>query len=448
MVGLTTYAIVKHNFLDIRIIIQRGLIYLIVLGALIVIYATSLELVGHLFHLLTNTTLLVSAGGTMIIGVVFFHPVELYFRKISDPLFFKDRYQYSEALHQLSNVLYENINQADIITESTKLLKAIFKTPYVVIRFQEEPTSTVSALPEILSIPIITNNTHTGVIELGSKYSGDAYSKEDKKLLQTFSLHAAIALEKGRLYEKVETYNTHLEQLVYERTKEIKDVQEEQKQTMIDISHNLQTPLAVIMGELELLEKADIEKETINGIRKSVDRVSGFIRQLLRLAWFDHSMYTIESSVIHLFELIHEQLEYYEVMANEQDISVVSDIAEDVYILGNKRLLAELFTNIVANAIKNRAHGRESKIHITVTATSTSVVVSITDNGVGIKETELPHLFTRYYKNSSGVHSNTGTGLGLAICKKIAEKHSGTIACTSIFGHETSFIVTLPRYTQ
>jgi signal transduction histidine kinase len=444
MVGLTTYAILRHQFFDIRLILQRGLIYFIFLGTIIIFYVASIEFIGDLVREISDSAAIVSAGVTMIVGILFFRPVERYFRKITDPFFFKDHYNYADALHELSNVLYENVNHIDIINASSEVLKRIFKTNDVTFCFTNEKI-TSSSDDETLCIPIIANKNLIGTVCLGHKLSGDRYTKRDRKLLETFVLQAAVALEKGRLYEKVEKYNTHLEQLVEERTKEIKDVQEDQKQVMIDISHNLQTPLAVIIGELELLDDMVVEKEKVTAVVKSIDRVSGFIRQLLHLARLDHATYMIDISAIDLSHLLEEQVEYFDVMASEKNVHVISKIESDISILGNKRLLDEVFINLVVNAINYREPSRRSTLLIRLQSTDTSAVISFEDNGIGIASHELSHIFTRFYKGSQRRSSGTpSTGLGLAICKKIIEKHNGSIECTSIVGEKTCFTITIP----
>lgn len=251
-------------------------------------------------------------------------------------------------------------------------------------------------------------------------------------------------LDKGRLYEKVEDYNAHLERLVLERTLEIKKLQEDQKQAMIDISHNLQTPLAVINDEIGLLSDLPIHAEKIKNVKRSIHQVSQFIRQLLHLAKLDHSAFRIEFSVVDLSSLLNEQIEYFEVMAGEKNVRIISSIKKKILIMGNKRLLQELLTNLISNAIKYRRKNlSESTITIALSVNQDEASLVVTDNGIGIAKEELPDIFTRFYRGSRKQNAS-GTGLGLAICKKIVEKHSGTISAESVVGKQTSFRVVVP----
>ncbi len=441
------YAIVRHSLLDIRVVIQKGLIYLSLFIVILGIYIASLQLLGYILHRITNTNVIISAGLVMVLGILFFRPLENYFRKITDPIFFKDRYDYAEVLHQLSKILHTNVSTADIIENSSALLRNIFKTDEVHFRLQtsEEEKRDPS---KAVSINIVFEGRQTGILELGPKKSGDEYTPLDRKLLGTFAYQAAVALEKGRLYERVKEYNFHLEELVEQRTLEIKKLQEDQKQAMIDISHNLQTPLAIIKGDLELLSAMPVHAEKIKNVKRSIHQVSLFIRQLLHLAKLDHSAFNVDFAPVDLSALMLGEIEYFEVMAAEKKVRMTASITKKLIIMGNKRLLGELLNNLISNAIKYRRKStEESNINISLSEDGENAHLIVTDNGIGISPEDLPDIFVRFYRGSR--KSNiTGTGLGLAICKKIVEKHGGTITATSSSGERTSLTVILPLYNK
>ena len=450
LTGATAYAIVRHELLDIRIVIQRGLIYAMLFGLVVSIYIALLQSIGYFVGELTNTTTIVSAGATTILGVFFLRPLENYFQKATDKIFFKDKYNYAAALHSLSQILYTSLDEEEIITRSEATLNQIFKTEDAQIVLDPDAVSRLSLTDRsagfrTLSHPIVFENKAVGVLCLGPKLSGDSYSKQDLQLISTFTFQAAISLGKARLHKEVQEYSSHLEQLVDERTREIKKIQEEQQEAMIDISHNLQTPLAVIKGELELLEEGTDESEKIDAVRNSIDRVSGFIRRLLRVARFEHSLDDVEMIPIDIASLLSEQRDYFEVMAGENGVRIISKTKDVGMILGNKRLLEELFTSIVSNAISYRSHTRTSIISITLDDTDTSIIIHIRDNGIGIAPHHLTRIFDRFYRTSLGESAPQGTGLGLTIAKQITQRHSGSIIAESILGEETTFTITIPK---
>ena len=298
--------------------------------------------------------------------------------------------------------------------------------------------------PAVVSFPIIFEETTIGIAELGEKRSGIPYTKEDIELLETFFEQAAVALEKGRLYETVENYTLHLESIVDDRTKKIKKIQEDQRQTMIDISHNLQTPLSVIRGELELMTEYSSDPDKIIAVKRSLMRVSDFIRQLLHLARLEGSGYELERLPIDLSVLVKEQVEYFEAMAGEHGIVVTAAIDPDIQIAGNRRLLEEACTNIAHNAMKYRRTDIQSTLHISLTQHQDTITLSFADNGIGIDQSDMESIFTRFYRTSRGTEQTFGSGLGLAIVKRIVDIHGGTISVSSEIETGTTFTLVFP----
>jgi signal transduction histidine kinase len=442
LTGITAYAIVRHQLMDIRVIVQRSIIYALLLGLTAVFYLSSVYLVGRLFNIATGTSTLLGGATTTLFGIFTIPFIERYFRKITDPIFFKDRYDYPKALHQLSKILHTSVRQADIVQGSSELLRTIFKTHHVLFRLGSDSEICPKPSQEaVMHAQILFEEKCIGVVELGEKRSGERYTREDHQLLETFAYQAAVAIEKARLYEKVEESSGKLEHLVEERTEEIKKLQEDQKQTMIDISHNLQTPLAIIRGELELLNELTADQEKVRVVKKSLDRVSQFIRQLLHVAKLDSSAFEVKKISVNLAALVQEQVEYFEVMAEEEGIEIITTVAPNVRVLGDRRLLQELLTNLVANAIRYRAQNVESKVLISVAETKKEIVLVVQDNGVGISEEVLPELFTRYASASRAGAKEESTGLGLAICKRIAERHDASISVASEVGKGTEITI-------
>ncbi len=440
----TAYAIIRHQLMDIRFVIQRGFFFTFFFIVIIGLYIASLQLAGYFLGEFTKMTATAMAGTIMLIGMIIGAPFREYFKQKTDHIFFKGDYDYADALHRLSTKLKTNVSTAAIIQAVRPELEKIFRASSVSF---STPEAAVLLEPYIeqksVTVPIVFEDTVINVLTLGPKRSGDTYTQRDMQLLETFASQAAVALEKGRLFEEVERYSSQLEGLVETRTKEIKKLQEDQKQAMIDISHNLQTPLAVMRNQLELLSNKMPDEDAFYLVEKSLNRVSSFIRQLLHLAKLDHGAYEIELTRINLSKLLREQVEYFEVMAEEKGVSLTASISRGVCILGNKGLLGELLTNIVANAIECRRENSKHSIKIHLAKTKQAAVITIYDNGVGIEAEELPEIFSRFYR-TGGSRSLHGTGLGLAIVKRIVDRHSGAISVKSKKGDHTEFTITIP----
>ena len=132
-------------------------------------------------------------------------------------------------------------------------------------------------------------------------------------------------------------------------------------------------------------------------------------------------------------------------MAEEDGVVVECETPEHATIHGNKKLIEELLTNLVVNAIKYRSVLRASFVRISLTETERDFVLQVADNGIGIPTEEIPELFTRFYRTTKTRGLFPGTGLGLSIVKTIADKHRASIAVESVVGERTSFSVSFPK---
>ncbi len=447
MVGFITYAIIRHHLMDIRIVIQKGFIYTSLLVFIIGFYLASVFILGYLFQRVANITVLISAGLTVIIGVFGVPPLKRYFSRITDKIFFKDKYDYSQAIQELSEILNKNISLERIIGKTSKKFKEIMKTDKVVFSIIEQEKRPGMQLEKIgegeLSTKIVLDNKLIGKIILGKKMSGDPYTDEDVKLLRTFAYQAGVSIKRAELYEKMKNYSRELEEKVNQRTAKIEELQEEQKRTIMDISHGLQTPLTIIKSELGVLRRKNVNAENFSVLERSIDRISKFIYDLLRLARLETIEDAFKKETFSLSRLLKDLVDEFSIMAEEKNITIASDIATGIRVFADKSRIEELATNLVSNATKYISNERE--ILITLKKRNGFAELSIADTGIGISKKDLPNIFKRFYRIKENRHADTkGTGLGLAICKKIVEGHGGTIKAESETGKGTVFTITLP----
>ena len=300
MITLIGYAIVKHQLMDIRLIIQRGAIYSMLLVSIITIFLTFVYLFGFFFQKATGYATVWSAGITMFIGIFGVPVIERYFRKITDSYFFKDKYDYARVLQDLSEILNRTMDVDKIVSEVTEKLETTYKAKLVSLHLDGDRISSAKTYggntgtddEYQVTLPIMLEQQQLGVIILGEKRSEDPYSVEDIQLLKTFVNQLAVALEKAALYTKVKSYSEELEARVQERTTELVRLRNEEQQMMLDISHGLQTPLTIIKNEIELLKTTNLESAHLGILERSIDNVSKFIYDLFILAKLETRMLT------------------------------------------------------------------------------------------------------------------------------------------------------------
>jgi two-component system phosphate regulon sensor histidine kinase PhoR len=213
---------------------------------------------------------------------------------------------------------------------------------------------------------------------------------------------------------------------------------------IVDISHGLQTPLAILKNELEKLEERFPETKSIKTFEQSVDLVSKFIYDLLTLSRLEHVPEKEPEESVDLSALCSEIVEYVRIPAEAAHIRMTETIMPHVMVKGEKDRLKEAVINLLSNAIKYMKEGGPREIHLGLHTENKHAILTIKDTGIGIAASDLPNLFERFYRAREG---NTGcpkgTGLGLAITKRIVLRHHGVITAESTLGKGTCFTITL-----
>jgi len=219
-------------------------------------------------------------------------------------------------------------------------------------------------------------------------------------------------------------------------------------QFVSNASHELKTPLSTIKILIETLlyqETPDpaMEKEFLGDINKEIDRLNSIVTDLLTLVNVDSGGMKLNKTEFKLGQLIQEQTRRLMPLARENGIEMDCIIKDACDILGDTTKLQQVFYNIIDNAIKYTHRG--GSVVIEVSRSGRRAVVRISDTGVGIPESDLPHIFERFYRVDKARSRETGgTGLGLSIVKQIVLLHGGIIDASSKVGEGTTFVVELP----
>ncbi len=227
--------------------------------------------------------------------------------------------------------------------------------------------------------------------------------------------------------------------------KPIRDNMIKQKRFIADASHELRTPVAVIVSGLEValrnkhLTIADA-KETLEDTLVEMRELSKLSNHLLDLSRYDAGVHGAHQS-ISTREMLNPVIEKISRLAKEKGVQIRHDSIEDAAILGNQLELGRVFLNLLHNAIKYTP--KEGSITIEGIKKNRKYVVTITDTGVGVDEEVLSKIFEPFYQGDTA-HSSGGAGLGLTLAKRIIETHDGDIDIQSRVQAGTVVTVTLP----
>ncbi len=223
---------------------------------------------------------------------------------------------------------------------------------------------------------------------------------------------------------------------------------EMQKRFVADVSHEIRSPLTALRGSIEVALRRRRSVEDYENVLETsladVIRLSRITDDLLFLTRADNNILDLRRQWFELGPALSSIVERLGHKAVSAGVSLVEDYRVDLEVYGDTFLLDQAFSNLVENAIKYTPRG--GKVTITTEEKEGSVMVTVSDSGIGIPEEDIPHLFERFYRvDKERSRRAGGTGLGLSITEWIIKAHKGTISVKSTPGSGSDFIVALPK---
>jgi two-component system phosphate regulon sensor histidine kinase PhoR len=226
---------------------------------------------------------------------------------------------------------------------------------------------------------------------------------------------------------------------------ELRDLERIKKDFVVNVSHELKTPLTAIKGFLETMEpRADDENRPyLEILRRNTDRMIAIVEDLLVLSQLEARGLRIEKSEVQVKPLAENILKIFEKRAQEKGLTLALEAAADLPPIHADPLQVEgLLLNLVDNAVKYTDKGG---VTVGLGTRDGQLSIEVTDTGIGIDAAHLPHVFERFYVvDKSRSKKLGGTGLGLSIVKHIVLAHQGTVSVKSRVGEGTTFTVLLP----
>lgn len=221
---------------------------------------------------------------------------------------------------------------------------------------------------------------------------------------------------------------------------------ETERQFTADASHELRTPVSVIVSQCEYaLEHACKDRETkehFEIILRQAQKVSALIAQLLTLARADKGFEKLRLEPFNISELVEMTSDEQQAEANKKKIEIVTAVEPNVYVNADQALITRLMLNLLSNAIQYGKRGGFVKVELS--RFPDKAVIRVIDNGIGIPQEHMSRIWDRFYQAETSRTEGRGLGLGLSMVKWIAQAHNGSISAESTPGVGSTFTLILP----
>lgn len=215
------------------------------------------------------------------------------------------------------------------------------------------------------------------------------------------------------------------------------------------IGHDLRGPIGGFKSLLQLLisgydlSNTESLMKMLKVTHKSASSTHELLENLLEWAKSQRNEIVFTPIQLNLFSVISQTSELFKDICNTKEISIINNVLPDTNVLADKNMLMTLLRNLISNALKFSPNGKQ--IIITATENESEVVVTVKDEGVGIRAEDIAKLFDDSEQFTTyGTNGEKGSGLGLMLCKEFVERNGGAISVKSEISKGSSFIFTLP----
>ncbi|MGB3468322.1 MAG: ATP-binding protein, partial [Cyclobacteriaceae bacterium] len=231
------------------------------------------------------------------------------------------------------------------------------------------------------------------------------------------------------------------------KNSEIQSLHEAKSKWFINVSHELRTPLTLVKGPLQRVVESDKlnpkNREILSLAHRNLNNLENLVNEILDLSKMENGKMRLNTTALNLTKLVREAASAFTSLATENKTTFTTQLDEVILVMGDYGKLHKAVTNLIANAMKFTHEGGEVSVKLSVR--DGNIELLVTDTGEGISESDLPHIFNRFYQSAEKQQSRQGgTGIGLSLSLEIVRMHGGDILVESEPGKGSAFTLSLP----
>jgi signal transduction histidine kinase len=496
LTGFMAYVIIRHHFLDFRLVVTRSVTYTLLLIALAGMYSGSFIFISKIFVVENGDTgrYLISVILAVILAFIF-QPLRRLFQKITDSIFYHGGYDPETLLGNLGEIMAREIDlgslTSDVIGElilQMKLSKAtitvldedgiFYETDGqhinqqlvslddlkkfnsgVVLRDSSESDEVKKIFDNHdldLSVDLKSSNELVGYLLLGGKKSGDIFNSTDVRALTILAHELALAIHNARSYTEIQNFNKTLQKRIDEATEQLRDANEHLKELdqlknefLSMATHQLNTPLTVVDGYLTMVNDGVVSEpaERKDYIEKTLERVRSMKRMVadfLNVSRIETGKFIIDVKPTDFNKLVSEEVNGLGPSAKDKEVLLqfIPPKHPVPFIEIDEQKTRQAVMNLIDNAIYYTPNG---EVKVYMDADGKFVTFRVVDNGIGVPEKQKNKLFQKFYRaDNARVERPNGNGVGLFLVKRVVEDQGGKIIFESTEGQGSTFGFSLP----
>lgn len=237
-------------------------------------------------------------------------------------------------------------------------------------------------------------------------------------------------------------------------TEEQEKLENNRKELVASISHDLKTPITSIIGYVEGLldgvaDTPEKQAKYLQTIHTKAISLNELIEELFLYSKLDAEAIPFHFEKININEFLQHIIEEFQLQENQVSLRLVNHQEIASYVLADRMQLNRVFINLIENSLKFKSSNRALSIQVDVFETAQNTVIQFSDNGQGISKEQLPYVFDHFYRGEEARPTNTGgSGLGLAIVKQIIDMHEGEVKIESELNHGTTVTILLKKLEE